>query len=261
MKPIADINWVSRPYRLLSLQASRVFVWLRISAAQVTAASLVVILASAFPLIWLSDTTLILSAILCHIFILLDHVDGEVARVNRHLGRPEAGGPAGAYFDLLVHFFQGAAFYSSLGVGLAIHTETVAWAAIGIALGVSASGFPWLVAQYAALGWVRTLPSLESVRRVSDQVNRHSLLEEGVRWESYLIPRSFAEIKWLLKQAFSFPMSMVLFSLCAAADVTIGAEQDYVAVKLYLASFATMRVPLTVLAIRKYLRVLGELDA
>lgn len=257
LKPEGDTIWVSRVYRGLSLQVSRLAIGLGLSAFAVTTISGVFALAASGLLLLLTPASLVASIIFLQVFVLLDHVDGEVARYAASVGAPSTG-LAGPYYDQLMHFLQGPSFYFCLGLGLSWQTGARWWGVIGGVTSLATSAFPWLVAQYAIVGWLKSENDSGRVQAAAEAVNRHVFQGANVRSTTYIIPRSLPEALWLARQLLGAPNSLFLFSGLGILDLILFKGTQYPLMMGFLVAMAAMKSAMMLLATRFYLGVLKD---
>jgi phosphatidylglycerophosphate synthase len=104
-------HWAGRLYmRAVSLHVTRQFVPLPFTPNQLTLAMIVVGLGAAGAAAWPGVWTAVLAAGLVQVYLLLDCVDGELARWRGVTGAP------GVYLDRLGHFVVEAALVVAVGV-------------------------------------------------------------------------------------------------------------------------------------------------
>ena len=256
-KPGGDSVWLSRSYRTLSHRVSPYFIRLGFTANQITVLSMVPALLGSFVLLWPSMTTAIVSVILINAFMLLDHVDGEVARYERSVGRAAPDDDSGAFLDFLVHCYQGPSFFICIGVGLSLRTGQPVWALIGLIAGLGSGSSPRLVAQKVTLGRLVKDPSHPRIALVESQLLGHPLGQGNIRNESYVIPRNMAEAKWLVKQLFGAPTVIFLFMPVAIIGFAISQTVGLIAIAAFLAVVTVLRLGVTCMSIITYTKFLS----
>jgi len=130
-------------YRPVSTYVTRLYAALGMGADAATLHSLIAALVASGVLLWPRPATFLVAAFGLQICFLLDHVDGELARLDFWLGRrrPTADGE---YTDYWVHLHSINLTFGALGVGLAIATGHVVWAAIGLIADNCLGNFPKL---------------------------------------------------------------------------------------------------------------------
>ena len=125
-------NWLARRFaRPMAIYGTWLAVRLGISAHQVTAAAMVVSIASALAIGNGSRSGFVIGAGLGLLAFWLDRVDGQVARWRGTVSL------AGVYLDYLMHHAATLSLGFGLGYGLASRTGRLPWAAAGFAVGAA----------------------------------------------------------------------------------------------------------------------------
>jgi hypothetical protein len=132
-------NWLARRVaRPSAIYGTWLAVRLRLSAHQVTLASLAASLGGALALGTGSRLGFVLGVSLLHLGFWLDHVDGQVARWRGTSSLD------GVYFDYLMHHLVNMSLGFALGYGICIRTGNPAWCLAGF---VIAAGWTFLSLQ------------------------------------------------------------------------------------------------------------------
>jgi phosphatidylglycerophosphate synthase len=128
--PAAEIgNWLARKVgRPTAVYGTWLALRLGLSANFVTAAALIVSLASAAAIGCGTRATFIIGTLLAAFAYWLDHVDGQVARWRRTASL------SGVYFDYLMHHIHALALGFALGHGLAARSGNPWWSVAGFAI-------------------------------------------------------------------------------------------------------------------------------
>lgn len=103
---------VHKGLRKVSIYVTRLFLITSITSNQVTLISCFIGVLGGFFLSLGRDWYYLIGALLYVLFIILDLVDGEIARYRRTMGMK------GDYLDYLVHFFIAASLFGSLSFGV-----------------------------------------------------------------------------------------------------------------------------------------------
>lgn len=193
----------------------------RVSANQVTAVFTAVGLAAVactFLPAWWGP---VLGLVLYRIHVILDVVDGEVARLR------ETSSPRGAYLDYLTHYFV----YTSVGLGLGANlwhrtgTTSDLIAGFGLAIGLMmnlASKDCWYRANYASAGDVEgrsamwgapaatlLLTRIMSINTVWTMYAAAVAATYGVQWVGVIVPRVIITFYGLAMPTFAVARAVV----------------------------------------------------
>lgn len=130
-------------YRPISSYVTRAYAALGLSANAATIHSLVAAVAASGAVLWPGGVTYFLAAVGLQAYFILDHVDGELARLDfwRGVRKPT---PAGEYADYWVHLHSLNLTFGALGVGLALWGRTPLWAVLGLVADNCLGSFPKL---------------------------------------------------------------------------------------------------------------------
>ncbi len=121
-------NWMVRKIeRPLALHVTRLLLHTSITADQVTALSIAVGVLGGITFFSSNSVLFLLGVILFHVWYLLDHVDGQVARYRKSTSI------TGVYFDFLTHYIVHAFFF--LGLGLQAYFRELHLAFLFLAIG------------------------------------------------------------------------------------------------------------------------------
>jgi phosphatidylglycerophosphate synthase len=257
-KPGRDAAWLVRPYRYGSERLSPVFIRLGASANQVTVLSLGFALVGSLLLVQLSILTLVAAIVSIHLFILLDQVDGEVARYEAQVGAARKGDLSGSYLDFLVHLLQTPSFFVCLGIGLTSVGGSVAWAVAGVVAGFASAAYPRLVAQRTVLLELAKDPSPRLLRFSGEHLVTHILKEGGKSTAPFLVPRNREQARILAKQLLGWPGNLLLFTALAIGELATGLDRGFPLLKGYLAAYAILRLIDATAAWVHYLRLLQD---
>jgi phosphatidylglycerophosphate synthase len=254
-----DFFWISNVFwRPLSIYGTWAAVRLGLSANAITLVSAMCALSSSFLLLAPTNAHLLWSAVLMQAFFYLDHVDGEVARYTKSVSGAAQHDLSGGYFDLLVHYFQSASFFSFLGIGIAFRTGLEVWSAVGVIAAIGSSSFPRFVAGFEALRLVLKRSDL-TARRVGTEIAAYYSLYWKAGEEPsgmYLMPRNWKELLFAAKQLIWFPGNLFVFALVAA--LTAFLNPGFLLLQAFLAFYAVLLSANTIYATYHYLRLLGN---
>lgn len=130
-------------YRPVSTWVTRLYAALGVGANGATLHSLIAALAAAAALLRPRAETFLLAALGLQLYFVLDHVDGELARLDfwRGARRPT---PDGEYADYWVHLHSLNLVFAALGVGLTLSTGHLVWAVLGLVADNCLGSFPKL---------------------------------------------------------------------------------------------------------------------
>jgi hypothetical protein len=254
-----DPFWVSNIFwRPFSIYVTWLAIRLRLGAPTITTISAVFAILSSLVLLDLTPRGLVLSVIFMQAFLLLDHVDGEVARYMS-TGKPASSlrDFSGSYYDRLVHYFQGPSFYFCLGAGLWMTDHGLHWLMLGLLGTIGSSGFPRFVASYELLQIIlrhRAAETLDFVREASEYYSVYWKGGAAPR-EFYLVPRSAGELVYAAKQFMGFPGHMFVYAV--AVIVTVWSA-SFIWIKLYLVFYGVLLGANTLYATVRFLVVLSR---
>lgn len=255
-----DFFWISNLFwRPFSIYGTWLAVRLGIRSNTVTTVSCLFAIGSSFVLLFPSARAYIASVVLMQLFFFLDHVDGEVARYHIHAFPERPPNQSGSYYDLLVHYLQGASFFFCLGAGLSRASGEIMWTVAGVCAAVGCSSFPrFVAAYYATRALVRSYD--DATRRVGEQVAEYY----SIYWQKaaeprgmYLVPRSVGELVFAVRQLLWFPGHLFVFA--GAVIVVVALRMDLTALKVFLLFYASVLAVNTVYATRRYMRYLTDL--
>ncbi|MDP2726604.1 MAG: CDP-alcohol phosphatidyltransferase family protein, partial [Dehalococcoidia bacterium] len=133
-EPVVRENvWYSRVVdRTLSIFITKALLHTPVTANQVTLAYIIIGLLASVVMAFGGNTGWIAGAILLQVFYLLDHVDGELARVR---GQASI---TGTYFDLLSHYIVHPAIFAGISFGLYRDTASLLVFLFGFVAALSA---------------------------------------------------------------------------------------------------------------------------
>jgi|GEM_PF-2244513 len=257
-KPERDPLWISHYVgRPLSINVTWICVHLGLSSNAVTFISLVFAMAGSIVLLWPSQTNYLAGAGMILFFFLLDHVDGEVARYERHAGKPTSGA-AGGYFDRLVHYYQGPSMYSCLAAGLAIQSQNPWWMIPGIAAALGSSGFARFNAAFVLLNLSLSSPSEEVKKASATAADFNAMFwKNGAAAQHIiLVPRNIGELKILAKQYFTFPGNLFAFASVTLLEAVVIQNDQFLALKAFLLLYSTILLANLIYSTLFYLKIL-----
>lgn len=264
-EPFIISKYLVRPWSIyLTMGAAR----LRVSPEVVTVWSGLFAVVGSLLLVRLTPQTAAASALAVLVFFVLDHVDGELARLRKFLddrGSKAARGRAlsGNYLDRLMHYFQGPSTVACLGIGLSGHYGSPLFAAAGVLGALGSSGFPRFVAAYDVLRAVaagQVEPGDVCVEAIADfnvrfvgvggslaerpslGWGRHRLLHGGAYWGRQLV---------------GFPGNIFIFVACIVLDIVTAQGVHWYALSGFLITYSVILTANLVSATRHYWKVLA----
>jgi len=210
-------------YRPITAHISRFYARLGLSANTATFHSLVAALVAAGVLIWPSRVTFLISAVALQVYFVLDHVDGELARLAFWSGvrKPT---PDGEYFDFWVHFHSMNLTFAALGIGLTHATGAVYWAIAGLIVDNVLGNFPKLAlsrvlwATYKRDRAITTTPEFLHLVDVATDSDSTQIHDDTLTTRRRLF--------LLAREALFFPGCLVLLTMILVIDALRGAADN-----------------------------------
>lgn len=248
-------------YRPISTWVTRLYAALGVGANGATLHSLAAALAAAAALLWPRAETFLLAALGLQLYFVLDHVDGELARLDfwRGVRRPT---PDGEYADYWVHLHSLNLAFAALGVGLTLSTGHLVWAVLGIVADNCLGSFPKLAMGRILWCAYRRDPSLTSHPAFASALAVVTDTD-GTQIMSGTLSRR-QRIVHAARELLFYPGCLIVLSVVLSIDgVTSLVSGRFTATwsSVYLAGFAAVgvvsKVRRTVLSARQ-LRRLGE---
>lgn len=226
-------------YRPFTIHVTRLYALLGLGANVATIHSALAALSAAGALLWPSVATFLIAAVGLQLYFVLDHVDGELARLDAWIGR-RAMTAAGAYFDFWVHFHSINLVFGAFGIGLAFYTGNVIWAVVGLLADNCLGNFPKLALARTMWEVFRRDPSVTQnavfeeimTEAVTDGQNRQLLAGSLTVREKVVL---------LAREALLFPGCLIVLSLALGVDAltsTMRGEFTVAASSSYLVAFA-----------------------
>jgi len=258
----AEPFWISRflirpwtPY--LSFLALR----LGVSPSQITVVSAVLAVSAGMITLWPSTWSYVGSAILTSSFFVLDHVDGEVARVlqSRHPVPPGTLNLSGKYLDRLVHYLQAPTLFLGITCGIAVAEGRPVWAVVGIVCALGSSGFPRFTASYDLLvAASRSTSGLD--RAFLARAAGFSMIygEDLLRRGFVLVPRNAKEVLAMGRQYVGFPGNLFVLSGALVIDGVRLPQGAPHATKLVVGVYAAVLTVNLIYATRRYFVLLKD---
>jgi hypothetical protein len=253
-----DPIWISNIFwRPVSVYVTWGALRLGVSARTVTTISAVCAIAGSLVLLRATPASYVWSAVLIQVFFLLDHVDGEVARFQKSIDSANLRDFSGAFYDRIVHYFQGTSFYFCLAAALWSNDERLVWLLLGVLGVVGSGGFPRFVASYELLGIVlkhRGQETLDFAHESSDYYSVYWSATE-IPKQGFFTPRTARQALFVVKQFVGFPGHLFVFATAAVATLLTGSEWW---VRGYLIVYAILLGGNTVYATATFLRTLSR---
>jgi len=255
--------WISKYLiRPLSIYFTYIFIKLKLTANDTSILSLFFAIASSLILCLNTPNKYLYSSILLFIFLLLDHVDGELARYYIHLKRgkqAEVRDISGAFLDRIVHYFQGISFYACLGYSLSMDSNSNIWFLLGILSALSSAGLPRYVAIFDMIQGLGNKPKANILEYIikNSKFNIIHFDEERTFYTKAKIPQTITEFKSFLRQLFGFPANIVTYFFA----VTFSSIGDFslLSIKAILLIYTIVLVPNTIYSLKKYKTILTQM--
>lgn len=255
--------WISRYLvRKISIYVTFIFLKLKITATQTTTISALFALAGSVVLVPDLPYRFIISSTCIFIFILLDHVDGEIARYNIKQKKSESDtiNISGIYFDQIIHYYQGASFYFCLGAGLAFSQSGMIWFWLGLVAALGSCGFPRFV------GCFNILNAVESDRsdRFFDYVEKNSKFNvvhfpgDKKQTRKIPLPRDFSDLVLYGRQLLGFPGNISIFIILTVIHLFLN-DNNLVLFKSYILFYSVILLGNTLYSFVKYYKILGKI--
>jgi len=240
-KGLGEIFFFSQyVYRPLTLHITRAYAWFGIGPSACTIHSQLVALVAIIVLAVPSPVSFLIAAICLQVYFILDHVDGELARLYAHMGlRPLR--PGGEYLDFWVHFHTANVAFATLGLGLSLSSGSPLWGVLGI-LGCNILGnFPklalsrTLVAMSLRNGSVARTPEYQELAHIAADFGTRNILARD---------RSFRQkVMFLLSELAFFPGCVIVLPAVLVVDASLcilAGSQLGILAKAYLAAFVVV---------------------
>lgn len=256
----AEPFWISRYLiRPWTMYLSYIALRCGLSPSTVTVASAILAVSAGFLTLWPSPAHYVGAAAMTLGFFILDHVDGEMARILVHVAPSTTGkiDLSGKYLDRLVHYLQAPSLFLGMSIGVAMAENQAWWGALGILCGIGSGGFPRFTASYDLLvASAQRHVSNGFLREVSgfNTVYGSSLLGRSF----FLFPRSKQDLLTLARQYAGFPGNLFVISGALVFDGVAGAATEFRAVKLVLGIYALILSANLIYAARKYFSLLED---
>lgn len=205
-------------YRPLTTFVTQLYARVGLGANAATIHSVVAALTGAGALLWPRPQTFVATAAALQLYFVLDHVDGELARLRRWcLGEPQS--LVGEYLDAWAHFHSVNLVFATLGIGLTLRDGNVLWAILGLVADNGLGNFPRLaLAQTLWSGYAR-LPTI--VDHPSFRATLASLTEGPDLAASSQHWRQLSSAKRLAQELILFPGNVVSLSVVLSTDALI----------------------------------------
>jgi len=224
-------------YRPFTTYLTRLYLRVRISPNAVTVHSILAALVAGGAVLWPSPTTFLVGAAGLQAYFFLDHVDGEVARIQAwENSRAPAGD--GAFMDFWAHFHSVNLVFGALGVGLALKYDQVVWAVVGLLCDNCLGNFPKLTlgrtlwSMYEQDASVVTAAGFQGVLRVVTDSDSTRLFRGQLTFPK----RAFLAARELV----FFPGCLIALSVVLLADAGkafLGGSFDTLITRGYLVAF------------------------
>jgi hypothetical protein len=228
-------------YRPFTIYVTRLYAFLGWGANAATIHSALAALGAAVVLIQPSPLSFLLAVLGLQSYFVLDHVDGELARLDSWRGRrPMTAG--GQYLDFWVHFHSVNLVFGALGIGLALRTGNSLWAVAGLLADNCLGNFPKLtLARTLWDVWQRDPTITERPLFKTILGTAVTDVENKQLFSGTLTGRQKAFL--LAREALFFPGCLIALSLTLTADALwaiASSSLPAIATKSYLLLFTAM---------------------
>lgn len=214
--------WISAIfYRKVSIYITWIFVRWRVSANAATGLSALAVLTAALlyalgspaqPALW------IVAAVLVQAYFILDHVDGELARYERHIGRTHAG-MSGLFYDTCCHASDQALF-GAVALRQFFDLDGPWWlAVIGVAFFFPGSIAPWQRYCETLVGYARQNAKEDRIELPAAYGRSSSLSVKSTAGETEPKRTTSRWLQQQIVQTIGFPGYLAGLSLCTILDV------------------------------------------
>jgi phosphatidylglycerophosphate synthase len=221
-------------YRPFSLHVTKVYAGFGAHANTATLHSCVAALVAAVAVLFPSPLTFVLAAVGLQVYFLLDHVDGELARLWIWTGRSRPN-PSGSFFDCWVHYHSVNLVVLCAGIGLTLQSGNVVWSVVGTLAGN-------LLGNFTKLTLARTL--LRDRDRLPHSVAVESLADYATDVEPPVLDTGVSRLTRMTRigrELLAYPGPLVLLSLTLFSDAAMSVAADTftaLATQAYLVTFA-----------------------
>ena len=149
--------------------------------------------------------------------------------------------------------------YLCLSYGIAIHENSIMWFLFGLVATIGSSGFPRFAAGFVYLSFLD-----EHYHSLTKEFNAKITKFNSIYWEEntdfgqmIVIPRNREQLFIVIKQIFSFPGNIFLFTACLLGDAIL--FNNYCLTKYYLIVFSIILFFYTIFSTIKYMKTLKEI--
>jgi len=241
-------------YRPICAVLIYLFYNLKISPNTVTLLSLCSILGGALAILSHNpEIGFLVSTVLIQLYVILDHVDGMLKRLNVYMGRL-APSFEGEYFDLLVHPFSVNICFFTLGLSLFIDTQQIAYVLLGFFGTLSLQNIP-------RLGAIEIIASNEYRAKIEnhyklDELKKTLFVSEKSKEEMGLK----SKIKNIVGQIIVFPGAQVMLPIVLIIDYILYRQGINLGIRGYYLALICLFLILNVIRQSyRYLRLLKQL--
>ena len=242
-------------YRPFTIYLTMLYARLGAGANAVSVHSCVAALLAAGCCLYPRPLTFLLAAVGLQAYFVLDHVDGELARLRLWTGEMNPN-PSGAFLDFWVHFHSINVVVACLGIGLTVQSGQMIWAVAGIAAANVLSNF-------TKLTLARTM--LRDQFRMAARDDVKALIEHATDAEPPVLNATVFRRRQafqIVREIAAFPGPVIILSVTLAVDAMLFADGrlDAPFTKLYLGAFALAGVASKLLRTRQIVRRLNALE-
>ena len=240
-------------YRPFTIYITKLYARLGTSPNTVTIHSCLAAIVAAACALYPGGWSFLLCAAGLQIYFILDHVDGELARLWLWTGRARPNA-AGAFLDGWVHYHSINIVVTCLGIGLTMQTGQIVWAVVGVVAGNLLSNFTKLTLARTLLRERATLSPGPEARALTD----YATDAETPLFSPNATRRD--QTFQVARELFAFPGPVVILSLTLTLDAAAafsGYSRDAAVTKLYLAFFAAAGLAAKIFGVRRIVRSLN----
>jgi phosphatidylglycerophosphate synthase len=243
-------------YRPFSLHVTKVYAAFGAHANTATLHSCVAALVAAVAVLVPSPLTFVLAALGLQAYFLLDHVDGELARLWIWTGRTKPN-PSGSFFDCWVHYHSANLVVLGAGIGLTLQSGAVVWSVVGTVAGNLLGNFTKLTLARTLLRDRDRLPHSAEVELLADYATdvEPSVLNSDVS--------RLTRMARIGRELLAYPGPLVLLSLTLLIDATMSLAQNTfsaLATQSYLVTFAVGGTVVRLFRTAKVVQMLRGID-
>lgn len=208
--------WASRLiWRRFSIYITWICAILNIPANLITIISMVAGLVGAVLFCWRVPVTMIVGLLLRHVWNILDHVDGEMARYETKV-KHRCQNLGGQYLDVVTHYYIDPPMHFCLGLGLFLQTAQVSYIIIGFIASLGYGGWVWGAALSILLPRFRLSPRLLKTEAARLMLVAGRVNPDHATTSQFEKAMSLAKT---LRMYVSYPGNLFIISAAVLADV------------------------------------------